>query len=41
MQVDPIWPFKDILFNQEMKTIRLALARFQSKPLPFPIKTTQ
>ena len=36
MQVDPIWPFKEILFNQEMQTIRLALARFLSKPLKNP-----
>ena len=36
MQVDPIWPFEEILFNQEMLTIQLALARFLSKPLKNP-----
>ena len=32
------WPF-EILFNQEINTIRLPLARFQSEPLKYPAIT--
>ena len=42
MQVDPIWPFEEILFNQEMLTISTSLSSLSEQTIEklchFPLK---